>query len=34
MVVHCSNSSRNNVSVTEAHSTGFKYVRRPVVWED
>ena len=32
LVVHC-NSSRNNVSLTEAHSTGFKYARRPVVFD-
>ena len=33
MVVHC-NSSRNTVSVTEAKSTGFKYIRRPVVFPE
>ena len=32
LVVHC-NSSRNTVSVTEAKSTGFKYLRRPIVFD-
>jgi len=32
LVAHCS-SSRNCVVVTEAVSSGFHYVRRPVVWQ-
>ena len=31
MVAHCS-SGRNDVVVTEAKSTGFKYIRRPAIF--
>lgn len=31
MVAHCS-SSKNDVVVTEAKSTGFKYIRRPAIF--
>ena len=33
LVAHCS-SSRDNVVVTEAWSSGFRYMRRPVLYED
>ena len=31
MVAHCS-SSKNDVVITEAESTGFKYIRRPAIF--
>ena len=33
LIAHCS-SSRNSVVVTESVSSGFHYVRRPVVWQN
>lgn len=33
MIAHCS-SSKNNVVVTDAWSTGFRYMRRPVLLKD
>jgi len=33
LVAHCS-SSYNNVVITEAESTGFKYIRTPDIYED